>query len=297
MITVVIPVHNRESLVQKTLQSIDSQIMQPRKVVVVDNASTDSTLEVVRHWAKRHPHAVVVTESTPGAAAARNRGLREVDTDYVMFFDSDDIMPPTHIRDICRELTRTGFPQIGAFDAEIHALDGRILRRPYRTDSSPLFAHIFHGCLATQRMVISTKLLNRVGGWNESLPAWNDYELGVRLLAAGVTPTYLKLSAPVEIISTEASITGTSFSAKAGEWERSLCAAESALRDSGMASAARLMDYRRAILAGHYLREGHRELAGELLRQVSHHRMLMKIIAAYVARGGRGVAEIARIIR
>lgn len=298
MISVVVPVRNRANIVGPTLQSIARQSVKPDRVVLVDNGSTDSTAAVLRRWADAYPgDAVVVTEPTPGAPAARNRGLREVESDYVIFFDSDDLMPPHHIREVSARLSEAGFPELGAFDAVIRTLDGEKLPRPFRSRPSALFAHIFHGCLATQRMVVSTGLLERVGGWDESLPAWNDYELGMNMLAAGAQPVRLKLSAPVEIVRTRESITGVRFADKAGDWERSLDRCESILRQAGMNTAADLIDYRRAILAGEYRREGRPDLSRRLMAQIAHRRGLMALVARYSAAGGRGVAEIAKIFR
>ncbi len=297
MISLVIPVYNRANIVGRTLASIDQQTLQPDKVVLVDNNSSDSSLKVITQWAESRNHAVVVGEMTPGAAAARNRGLREVGSDYVMFFDSDDIMPPRHIEEVTAALKDAGLPKLGAFDALIHTLDGRKLQRPYRSGASPMFNQIFHGFLSTQRMVMTSTLIRSIGGWNEDLPAWNDLELGVRLLASGATPARLRLSTPVDIISGYESITGNGFAHGAGKWERSLDSCERALRAAGLNAEADLIDYRRAILAGFYRKEGKRQLADNLMATISHRKTFMKIIALYVAAGGRGVAEFAKIFR
>ena len=81
------------------------------------------------------------------------------------------------------------------------------------------------------------------------------------------------------------SITGVDFSSKAGEWERALDACEATLRHTPY---RRMIDYRRAILAGMYRREGHAELGHGLARGFR-----MKLIERYVAMGGRGVAYLA----
>ncbi len=295
MISVVIPVHNRADIVSRTLGSLAAQTRQPDRIILVDNASTDSTRGVLDEWADGRDNVMVVSEERRGAPAARNRGLREVTTEYVLFFDSDDLMPATHVEEICRGLEAAGHPELGVFDGVIRDLDGRLLHRPYRGARNPIHAHIFHGDLATQRMVISTARVRAAGEWDESLPVWNDYELGVRLLASGCEPCHLTLTHPVEVIRTEESITGTGFSEKAGLWERSLDRCEEVLRGAGLNAEARLIDYRRAILAANYRREGNPEAAEEVMARISGRRALMKFVALYVRAGGRGVGEIARL--
>ena len=112
MISLVIPVRNRASIVGRTLDSVAAQTRLPDQIVLVDNGSTDGTLEVLRRWANGRSNVQVVTEPRPGAAEARNCGLRAVTEEYVMFFDSDDTMPPRHVEEICSELTRLGMPAI-----------------------------------------------------------------------------------------------------------------------------------------------------------------------------------------
>ena len=290
MISVVIPVWNRAHIVQRTLRSLECQTMAPRRIILVDNNSTDDTLQVLRTWAAERPNlATVLTCDTPGAAAARNCGLAAVDTDYVMFFDSDDAMPPRHIEEVTAGIRAAGNPQVAYFDAEMHNLDGTISAKSARRGSI-LFNHIFHATLATQRYAISTQLIRSIGGWDETTRGWDDYELGVRILAASPTLTHIKLTQPVAIYLQETSITGTNFHSKAGEWEHALGCCEKTLRNAGLTRAAKLIRYRRAILAGKYMAEGHPELVSGLTPTP-----FMKLIAQFVAHGGRGVAEIARV--
>lgn len=286
MITVVIPVRNRAELVGRTLDSLAAQTLAPDKVILVDNNSTDATRQVLEQWAAGRRNVEVIGCATPGAAAARNAGLALVRTPYVMFFDSDDIMPPRHLEQIAAALEAEGRPELGVFGAEIVNLDGSRSPKPFRRGDL-MANHIFHALLATQRYAVSTELIRRAGGWNDSLGGWDDLELGVRLLAQRPRTVHIALERPVEIHAQADSITGTDFASKAGQWERALDCMEAAL--SGTRHAA-LIDYRRAILAGMYMREGRRDLAAPLLKSFG-----MKLVARYVALGGRGVAEIARV--
>ena len=232
----------------------------------------------------------VVCERVPGAAAARNCGLAAVDSEYVMFFDSDDVMPAGHVADVVRGLRDNGLPDIGAFDAVIRTDSGAVMPKPFRR-GDVMFNHLFHGVLSTQRMVVKTSVIRGCGGWNASLRVWDDLELGVRLLSRGAGVKRLELTAPVTIMSHGDSITGTAFSPKAGLWEAALDCCDKELPRR----YASLTDYRRAILAGDYLREGRPDLAAGV--RVTHRPWLMALIRRYVAAGGRGVAEIARIFR
>lgn len=285
MISVVIPVRNRAELVKRTLQSIAEQTVAPEQVILVDNGSTDGTLAVLQDWAKGR-NARVTSEPTPGAARARNAGLALVTTPYVMFFDSDDVMPPRHIEQVSEGLKTNGMPQIGVFDMVLIGTNGKRYPKPYR-HGDPMEMQLFHSTLASLRYVVNTGHINAMGGWNEAIGGWDDWELGVRLLISRPTMCYLPLEQPTVAYAQAESITGTSFSEKHGQWERALDAVEQTLQGT---KYRRLVDYRRAILAGMYRREGHPEYARGLTNE-----WRMRLIERYVALGGRGVAYLSKI--
>lgn len=255
-ITIVIPAYNRESTLPRTLDSVAAQTVRAARVVLVDNNSTDLTLSCMRGWAEEHPEldVRVVTEAKPGACAARNRGLREVETDFVMFFDSDDVMLPTHVGDFSEAILSHPKADIFGRSILLEELDGS-RRTLYYTASLPLFNHIFRACLSTQRMVVRTELVRKVGGWAEDLPGWNDYELGVRLLLATEKVYGLPGEPTVVTYRLGESITGTAFSAKPQVWEKSLDRIEQHFRDAGRTEMIPLVDARRMILAAQYASE------------------------------------------
>ncbi|MDE6511022.1 MAG: glycosyltransferase family 2 protein, partial [Muribaculaceae bacterium] len=96
--TVVVPVFNRALLIRRCLDSIYGQTYRPLSVIVVDNASTDSTFSEVEAWIEAHVEEGfsirLLSEERQGAAYARQKGLEHTLTDKVMFFDSDDVMRP-----------------------------------------------------------------------------------------------------------------------------------------------------------------------------------------------------------
>lgn len=285
MLSVVIPVKDRADIVQRTLDSLSAQTVQPEAIYLVDNGSTDGTLEVLHNYAHGRAHVRVLSEPRPGAAEARNCGLNQVQTPYVLFFDSDDVMPPRHIEQISERLRRPNAPQILYFAADIHELNGKVSHKAARRGDA-MFNQVFHSILSTQRCVVSTDLLRSIGGWPEQTPVWDDYLLGVRLLATGATCEPLGLATPVQIYAQAMSITGTDFASRAGKWEAVLNAIEAELTGT---KYARLVAYRRAILAGFYRKEHRPDLARPLTKTLKQ-----RLIARYVALGGRGVALLAK---
>ncbi|WP_305150501.1 glycosyltransferase family A protein [uncultured Duncaniella sp.] len=258
-ITIVIPVYNRAHTLGRTLRSIEGQKVSPARVILVDNNSTDDSWETMQRWSNHMKEydkdVVLLKESKPGACAARNRGLKKVETSFVMFFDSDDEMLPDHVADFSEAIRKNPTYDIFGRSIECEESDGK-RRKLYFTAKSPMFNHIFRGCLSTQRMVIRTELIRQTGGWDETLPAWNDYELGVRLLLA--TDRIMDIGGKTTVVTYHLadSITGTSYSSRHEHWEKSLDRVEKHFINIGRKDLARLTDARRMVLASQYRSEG-----------------------------------------
>ena len=145
LITLVIPVFNRERLLVRTLDSIAAQDTRRIRLVIVDNASTDGSRRVAEQWCRTHDEidAMVTDCAMPGAAAARNAGLRLADTPYVMFFDSDDEMLPGHLSMVLRGIEEHPDADILGWPALIEVASGKSIEG-YFNQSSPLLWHLVH---------------------------------------------------------------------------------------------------------------------------------------------------------
>ncbi|MET9474621.1 glycosyltransferase [Streptomyces sp. NBC_00562] len=95
-VTVVIPAYNAATTIGKALQSAVNQTYELVEVVIVDDASTDNTLDVVKNFAGNNNRVRVLRRSTNsgGVGAPRNLGIAQAAGRYVMFLDADDELPP-----------------------------------------------------------------------------------------------------------------------------------------------------------------------------------------------------------
>lgn len=302
-ISIVLPVKNRADIVVETLDSIAAQTERPLSLVIVDNASSDNTLDVVTQWASVHDTpdfaVTVVSEPTPGAAAARNRGLKEVTTPYVMFFDSDDTMSPSHVKDFADTFRNDPSIDIAGRDVLSIELDGSTRRYPF-TDKDVLFRHLFNAVLSTQRYAAKTSLFLKAGSWNPDALAWNDYELGVRLLMLSPKIKRIDNQCTVTMHRLKDSITGTSFSATPEKWEHSLDLCEMTLTKNGLSALS--IELRRIVLAALYRKEGSPQSERLLNEVMTHHngfieRMALKFAFAYTCRGGRGIHHLLKMFK
>lgn len=224
-LTIVIPVKNRARIVERTLESVEKQTYRPLSVVLVDNGSTDGTREVLEGWALKVRasdfNVRILDCSAPGAASARNAGLEKVDTDWTMFFDSDDEMMPGHVARAMACAQRHPEAGVIGWDVDMELASGKTKRGCFFS-SDMLYCNILHGGFATQRYMARTEIFRRAGGWNPDVLSWNDIELGNRILALSPAPLIFKVNGrpTVKTHFTQESITGKPW----GEKAESLCA-------------------------------------------------------------------------
>lgn len=305
-VSVIIPVKDRKALLLRSLNSVKEQTYRPLEVIIVDNGSTDGSLEQAQSWGKQCSDTLfevkVLSESKPGACAARNRGLREASGEFTLFFDSDDTMRPSLIDRAAAEFINRPGSDIVCWRVEIHQLDGSV-RRPSFNPKNPMEDHLVNALLRTQGYMTRTGTFIAAGGWDEELPGWNDWELGMRILLKNPKVSAIQDSL-ADIYAQEESITGKNFSSKAGRWEKSLNTVKSDIEKSDHPDKSRLrriVSYRETILAAHYAKEGDSRLANNLRRKVSHekhlswsHKIILKAAYHYTRFGGRGAWHLLR---
>ena len=88
-VSVVLPVYNRAAYVGEAIESVLSQTCPPAELIVIDDGSTDESLEIVASFAR--PCLRVVRQANAGIGAARNRGLALATGELIGFIDSDDL--------------------------------------------------------------------------------------------------------------------------------------------------------------------------------------------------------------
>jgi len=99
LFSVVIPTYNRAPLIERTLQSIFSQTFRNFEVIVVDDHSTDNTIDVLRQYVEAGTIRLYQQERNRERGSSRNMGMSLARGRYVTFLDSDDLMYPTSLED------------------------------------------------------------------------------------------------------------------------------------------------------------------------------------------------------
>lgn len=300
-VTVVIPVRNRLALASETMASIAAQKRLPEAVVMVDNGSTDGTPTELRRWAgilqDKGVDARVLVNDILGANYARNTGLEAVETEWVMFFDSDDLMHPDHIANAMAALERNPLADIIGWDVDYVNLRGRRSRKPFEVHDAS-YHNLFHGNLSTQRYMARTQLVRQVGGWNTHIREWDDIELGARLLVTN--PVLVKARRrtrrpTVTVRAQEQSITGIMWGPDISRYMPALVA----MRMTLPPEQKNWIEFR-CLLVGALIASENSPRGPEIKRRLlaftptSGRRRLMHLAYIYTRLGGRGIARLAK---
>src|SRR5579859_1319636 len=88
-VSVIVPNYNRETLVGETISNLLAQTLPPFQIIVVDDGSTDKSVDVIRSFGGT---VKLIQQPNQGPGAARNAGLKIAAGDFVQFQDSDDLL-------------------------------------------------------------------------------------------------------------------------------------------------------------------------------------------------------------
>jgi glycosyltransferase involved in cell wall biosynthesis len=185
-VTVVLPTRNRRDRVERALASVDAQDFRDVEIVVVDDGSTDGTVDWLR---ARRPDVHVLAGAHAGAAAARNRGVAHARGELVAFLDDDDRWQPEYLAAQVASLDSSpGAAASYAGVVEIDAAGRR--RRPAST--SPLrdadeLERLLASCfIHTMSAVVCRRAaFERYGLFDEELAVVHDLDWYARVLSGG----------------------------------------------------------------------------------------------------------------
>ncbi|MCQ2429173.1 MAG: glycosyltransferase [Clostridia bacterium] len=107
MISIIVPVYNGEAYMRKCLDSVLSSTYRDFELIVVENGSTDATLEIARTYEAADSRVRVITTDVKGLSHARNLGIAEAKGEYLAFVDADDYISPYMYREMVRAAAET----------------------------------------------------------------------------------------------------------------------------------------------------------------------------------------------
>ena len=203
LVTVIIPTFNRRQWIGACLDSVRAQTYPHVETLVIDDCSSDGTVEWLRTQPEYAFARVHVQPKNGGASIARNTGIKMASGELIVFIDSDDLLAPKHIETAVRVFQSQ--PNVGLFacDSTIIGTEGEVLfggktwheiqselkRYPVRTGPRTLqdvfvFSNIFPG------FTLPKVVLEKLHGFDQSIFPMDDYDLMLRVAGLGYDVYY-----------------------------------------------------------------------------------------------------------
>jgi glycosyltransferase involved in cell wall biosynthesis len=180
-VSVIIPTYNRILFVMEAVASVLAQSYRDFELIVVDDGSTDGTPAALAAWGDAV--TVLRREARRGVSAARNLGARAAKGDWLAFLDSDDLWLPDKLARQM-EYVQANPELIICQTGEAWIRNGVRVNPPAacRKVSGDIFLPSLRRCLVSPSAVmLSRRLFEETGGFDEELPAAEDYDLWLRI--------------------------------------------------------------------------------------------------------------------
>jgi glycosyltransferase involved in cell wall biosynthesis len=180
-VAVVVPVHNAARYVDQALLSALNQTYPATEVIVVDDGSTDNSLQIATERSRRDSRIRVLRQSQRGPGAARNLAISEAKSDLIAPLDADDLWHPTKLQRQIEMLRQAG-ARVGLVYTWFARIDG--MGNIRSTGHRPMASgEVFRDCCQSNIVGNGSGALMRksaileCGGYDESLPGCEDYKL------------------------------------------------------------------------------------------------------------------------
>ena len=179
LVSIIIPVYNYGYSLGRTLDSVFRQTYKNIEIIIVDDGSTDihtklkmDTLDI--------PHTTIIRQENGGPSKARNTGIKSSNGEYILPLDSDDMILPTYIEEAVNAIKYSDNISPVYCDT-IH--EGQMKGTEQRPEWSK--ERLLQGPFIVNCSLFSRKAFDAVGGFDESLKGWEDYDLWIRMMKNG----------------------------------------------------------------------------------------------------------------
>ena len=186
-VSILIPAYNAEEWIGDTIRSAMTQTWPNKEIIIVDDGSTDGTLEMARQYACEN--VLVTSQTNQGAAGARNKAFSLCQGDYIQWLDADDLIDPDKVALQMKAALEEGDPLILYSGEWAHFLyrvsRARFSPSPLWCDLSPtewLIRKMADNChMQTATWLVSRNLSEAAGLWDTTLLGDDDGEYFCRV--------------------------------------------------------------------------------------------------------------------
>ena len=187
LISIVIPLYNKERFIKETLKSVLNQSIQDYEVIIVDDGSTDNSASIISDI---NDHRIsIFSNSNNGVSHARNFGISKSNSDLIALIDGDDLWEANHLENLYK--LHTSFPGCGLYATAYYKkyFNGRKIKASYNGVSANHFgiindyfsASINDSIAWSSAVLVPKKTFTKIGMFDEQMRSGQDTDLWIRI--------------------------------------------------------------------------------------------------------------------
>ena len=190
LVSTIIPVHNRADLLREAVTSVLAQTYRPVEVIIIDDGSTDGTVQAGDEWVAQHPEEVrVIHQANSGPGLAREAGRQVARGEFIQYLDSDDVLLPKKFELQVAGLKAHPECDVAYGKTRYRHSDGRVEAEPWKGSGARVETMFPSFLLArwwdTPTPLYRARLCDQAGAWT-NLRLEEDWEYDCRIAALGV---------------------------------------------------------------------------------------------------------------
>lgn len=187
-ISVIIPVHNKEMYLVKTLKSVENQSYSSFEVILINDGSTDKSGIICDEYKLTDQRISVYHQKNQGVSSARNLGIRKAKYNYIAFLDADDLWDPNFLMEMNNLINR--FPNVNMYSSKFATINNKQITYETffkNTETSFEFDMIEFSCskarlpLNSSSVIIKKTAIEKAGYFDERISVFEDFDLFIRI--------------------------------------------------------------------------------------------------------------------
>lgn len=189
MFSIIIPLYNKATYLEKAVRSVLNQSCRDFELIVVNDGSTDNSLEVAKRLQADVFDFQIIDQANAGVSTARNNGVKNAKYPYICLLDADDWWEPTFLEEMKKLIG--AFPEAGIYGSSYYIIKNQRKRlAPIGVDSEfergyinycQIYSRTLCMPLWTGAVVIPKNIYNQVNGFVPKLKLGEDFHLWVRI--------------------------------------------------------------------------------------------------------------------
>jgi glycosyltransferase involved in cell wall biosynthesis len=188
-VSIILPTYNSEKFIHRSIKSVLNQTYKNWELIIIDDASTDSTKEIIKNYEKEYKkiRSILLEENSGGPARPFNIGIRNSDSKFIAFLESDDEWVPEKLEKQLKILEK--FTNVGLVSCFAFRILPDSTKKLYKTPYSGLLGKtkwmIFWekwGIISPSTVVIRRSIVERIGFFDEKIKAGTDVDFYLRCI-------------------------------------------------------------------------------------------------------------------